>query len=90
MEWEKVLRNSVQDGKIKESHLKKIPVLKNCEDWKSVKPIGYVDHEMKYSHYKGALVKVNARIFFVRHQTIEVLSEYIKWKIPKKIEVIPD
>ena len=40
MEWQKILADSVQDGKIKELHLKKIPVLKTCDNWREVEPIG--------------------------------------------------
>ncbi|MBN1501099.1 MAG: hypothetical protein JW982_13140 [Spirochaetes bacterium] len=87
MEWEKVLRNSVKDGVIAELHLKKIPVLKNCENWKMVEPIGYVDHQMKFSHYKGLLVLHQDRIYFVSSSTINALSEFIKWDIKKRITV---
>jgi len=90
MEWEIYLKDSVQEGKIRELHLKKIPTLKTCNNWKEVKPIGWVDHEMKYSHYKGALVKLHDKIFFVTDKTIDALSPYMKFKIPQVIEVIKD
>lgn len=87
MEWEKLLRNSVQDGKIKELYLRKIPVLKNCENWKNVEPLGYVDHKGKYAHYKGMLVKLKDSIYFVNEKTIEALDKYINWQKSKKISV---
>lgn len=87
MEWEKILRNSVKDGVIKEAYLKKIPQLKNCEHWKNVEPLGYVDHQMKFSHYKGMLVKLQDRIYFVSASTMEALSEFVSWNVKKKIIV---
>lgn len=88
MEWERILRNAVKDGNIKEVYLSKIPLLKNCEYWKEVEPIGYVDHSMKFSHYKGMLVKYREKIYFVNSATMEALSEFIKWKVNKKINVV--
>lgn len=90
MEWEKLLRNAVKDGAIRELHLRKIPVLKNCDNWNNVEPLGYVDAEMKYSHYKGILVKYQDRLFFVTSKTMEALSEFIHWKITKRIRVTQD
>ena len=87
MEWEKLLTDSVVDGRIKELHLKKIPVLKTCNNWKEVEAVGWVDHQMKYTHYKGALVKLGGKIYFVPEKVINALSEYINWKFPLQIEV---
>lgn len=89
MEWEKVLSNAVKNGQIRELHLQKIPVLKTCNNWKEIKPIGWIDHKMRHSHYRGGLVKLNDKIYFVREQTINALSEYIRWKF-SPITVIPD
>ncbi len=88
MEWEKILFDAVKDGKIRELHLRKIPVLKTCNNWREVEPVGWVDHNMKLSHYKGAVVKLHGRIYFVTDKTINALSEYINWKFPRKIDVI--
>jgi hypothetical protein len=88
MEWQKYLADAVVDGKIKELYLKKIPVLKTCNNWRDVEPVGWVDHQMKYSHYKGALVKLNGRIYFVPEKVINALSEFIKWKLSRRIEVV--
>lgn len=88
MEWERILRNSVKDGSIKEVHLKKIPQLKNCEGWKELEPLGYIDHKMKFVHYKGILVKYNDKIYFVSSKTMEALSEFVKWNVKKRINVI--
>nr|HPO46242.1 hypothetical protein [Spirochaetota bacterium] len=64
MEWERILADSVTDGRLKELHLKKIPVLKTCNNWREVEPVGWVDHQMKFSYYKGGLVKLKGNIYF--------------------------
>ncbi len=89
MEWETILRNAVSNGKIREIHLGKIPVLKTCDNWKNVKPIGWVDHKMKHSHYKGGLVKLEGKIYFVKDITLYALNQYIEFKFSKLIDVIP-
>mgnify|MGYP000870017522 FL=1 len=90
MEWEKILADSVVDGKIRELHLKKIPVLKTCNNWRDVEPIGWIDHKMKFSYYKGGLVKLRGSIYFVPEKTINALSEFINWKFPRHIDVVSD
>ncbi len=90
MEWERLLRNAVKDGQIRELYLRKIPVLKNCDNWNNIEPLGYIDAPLKYTHYKGVLVKYQDRIFFVTSKTMEALSEYIKWNIKNKIKVVQD
>lgn len=87
VEWDKLLRNSVQEGRIKELHLRKIPVLKNCENWKNVEPLGYVDYRGKFTQYKGMLVMLKDRIYFVTDKTMDALSGYIDWKMKTKIDV---
>ena len=55
MEWEKILADSVKDGVIKELHLRKLPVLKTVDNWKKVELVGWIEHQMKHSYYKGGL-----------------------------------
>ncbi len=88
MEWEKLLADSVVDGKIRELYLSKIPVLKTCNNWKEVEPLGWVDYKMKYSYYKGALVKLNGKIYFVPEKVVNALAEFVKWKLSHRIEVV--
>ena len=88
MEWETILADSVENGTIKELYLKKIPVLKTCDNWKNVEPIGWIDHRMKLSYYKGGLVKLMGKIYFVTETTIKALSPYMDWKFKLRIEVI--
>ncbi len=90
MEWERLLADAVQNGKIRELHLRKIPQLKTCDNWREVEPIGWIDHVMKLSHYKGGLVKLHGRIYFVTERTINALSEFIKLKFPQIIDVVED
>lgn len=90
MEWEKVLVDSVKDGVIKEIHLKKLPVLKSVDNWRNVELIGWVEHQMKHTYYKGGLVKVNGKLYFVQDRTIKALQEFMDWNFPAKIKVITD
>jgi len=90
MEWEKILVDSVKDGTIKELYLRKLPVLKTVDNWKRVELVGLVDHQMKYTHYKGGLVKVNGKLYFVQDKTIKALQEFVKLDFPRKIVVLKD
>ena len=88
MKWESVLRDAVKDGKIKAVHLKNIPVLKNCEDWKIVKVLGWLDYPAKSVHYRGVLVHLNGNIFFVKQPTFDAVREFLNASHISKIEVI--
>ncbi|NUM40329.1 MAG: hypothetical protein HUU45_01700 [Leptospiraceae bacterium] len=87
MEWEKILRDAVKDNSIKELHLRKVPTLKTCEDWKQVYEVGLVDHKTKYAHYKGGLVKYGDRLFFVNDQRLEALAPFRSWNFKTKIKI---
>ena len=90
MEWESILADAVKDGAIRELHLGKIPHLKTCNNWRDVEPIGLIDYQMKYAHYKGGLVKLNDKIYFVKEQTISAISEFVKLKFTQNITVIKE
>ena len=90
MEWERILADAVKNGTIRELHLRKLPMLKTTTNWKSVEMLGWVDHKMKYTHYKGALAKLNEKLYFVKEATIDALRPFIKWKITAKIKVLPE
>lgn len=90
MQWESILSEAVKDGMIRELHLRKLPVLKTTNNWKEVEMVGWVDFQMKHAHYKGALAKLNGKLYFVREQTINALRGYINWKISSKIRVMPE
>ncbi|MCU0847017.1 MAG: hypothetical protein MUD12_03945 [Spirochaetes bacterium] len=90
MEWESILAESVRDGKIRELHLRKLPLLKSTTNWNKVELIGWIDHQFKYTHYKGALVKLNNKLFFVQEGIIKALQEFLNWKHSKQIIVTKD
>lgn len=90
MEWEYILADAVKDGKIRELYLSKLPVLKTTSNWKKVELVGWVDHQLKYTHYRGALVRLNEKLYFVREATVNALQEFLKWKAKNKIEVTKD
>ena len=87
MEWERILRDSVKEGQIRELHLRKVPVLKTCENWNDVLEIGMVDHRTKYAHYKGILVKYGERLFYVPEARMQALAPFRTWKMKSKIRV---
>ncbi len=87
MEWEKVLRDAVKDGTIKELHLRKVPSLKTCEDWNKVAELGLVDHKTKYAYHKGGLVKYGDRLFFVSQERLDAVSPFRKWDFKNKIKI---
>ncbi len=86
-DWSYILKDSIKDGKIREIHLKNIPVLKDCEHWEDVKEIGLVDHETKYAHYNGMLVWYGSRIYYITRRKMEALSPYRKWDKRNRVEV---
>ncbi len=90
MEWEVILSDAVQNGRIRELHLSKIPVLKTTTNWKKVELLGWVDHQLKYTHYRGALVKLNNKLFFVREATVKALQQYVHWTTKNMIQVEKD
>ena len=78
--WEKMLCDSVKDGAIKKSHLRKIPVLRNCDNWGDVKVLGSVSYETKTANYNGVMVHLNGSIYFVKEKTWIAVSEFLKIK----------
>jgi hypothetical protein len=87
---DKISANAVKDGSIRELYLSKVPVLKTIDNWKSVELVGWIDHKFKLSHYEGGLVKLNNSLYFVKEATIKALQEYMDWKFPLTIKVIPE
>jgi hypothetical protein len=90
MEWDSILQNVVQDGSIRELYLKRIPVLINCDNWTKVEPVGWVDHKTNLAYYKGGIVKLKGRIYFVSDKTIDALAEFINIKFKTKINIVQD
>lgn len=90
MDWEHVLTNSVKNGSIRALYLSKIPVLKNCDNWRLVEPLGLIDYSTKHAHYKGALVHYKSNIYFVPEKIWMAVNEFLSTKIHKNITVIPE
>ncbi len=90
MEWERILADAVKDGQIKELYLRKLPVLKTTTNWKKVELVGWIDHQMKYTHYKGGLIRLNSKLYFVQDKTIQALQQWMDWNFPRKIVVMKD
>ncbi|MFH0974469.1 MAG: hypothetical protein V1874_01660 [Spirochaetota bacterium] len=88
MELESVLQDVIKSNEIRELYLKKIPVLITCDNWKKVVPIGWVEHKTNLAFYRGGLVELKGRIYFVSDKTIDALSEFIDFKFKNKIHVI--
>ncbi len=90
MDWETLLSRGLTEGKIRELHLYKVPVLKTCDNWSAVKELGRVDFKGKHADYHGALVKYAEKFYFVTDARIEALAPYREWDLKKKISVIPE
>lgn len=90
MEWDRILKDCVNDGQLRELHLKKIPSLKTCDDWNRVEEVGLVDFKTKHAHYKGGIVKYGERIFYVNEARLEAVSSYRKWNFKRKLKVVPE
>ena len=87
MEYERMLRDAVKDGTIRELHLRHVPVLKTAENWNDVKEVGMIDHRTKYAHYKGIIVKYGDRIFYVPEARMQALAPFRSWKTKTRIKV---
>jgi hypothetical protein len=90
MELESVLQDVIQNNEIKELYLKRIPVLITCDNWKKVIPVGWVEHRTSLAFYRGGLVELKGRIYFVTDKTIDALSEFIDFKFKNRIQVITE
>ena len=86
--WEKMLCDSVKDGAIRKTHLRKIPVLKNCDNWKNVNVLGSVSCETKSVHFKGVMVRLNGNIYFVKEKTWVAVSGFLDVKKIEPLRVI--
>ncbi len=85
-----ILTFVLKNGAIPESSLKKTPSLKNCDNWKKVLPIGLVDHVTKLAAYRGGLVELDGKLYFLGKETIAVLHHDRNWQFPRVIQVLKD
>ncbi|HOV13620.1 MAG TPA: hypothetical protein PK771_05000 [Spirochaetota bacterium] len=87
---EEVLRNAVNDNRIKSSHLKHLPQLKTCDNWGQATFLGRVSFKFQYSNYEGGLVKLNGKLYYINQKQIQAVSTFVKWNTAHYIEVIND
>lgn len=90
MDWATLLSRNLENNKVRELHLYKVPVLKACDNWKAVKEIGRIDFKGKHANYNGALVKYAEKIYFLPDARIDALAPYRKWNLKNKISVITE
>jgi hypothetical protein len=64
-----------------------VPVLKTCENWNAVEEVGLIDHQTRFAHYKGIIVKYGERIFYVPEKRMEALAPYRPWKTKVRLKV---
>ncbi|MDH5720065.1 MAG: hypothetical protein OEZ13_05505 [Spirochaetia bacterium] len=90
MDWQNTLSQAIQENKIRELYLYKVPVLKTCDNWAAVKELGRVSFKGKHATYNGALVKYAESLYFVPEARIEALAPYRKWNLKNTIDVISE
>lgn len=90
MDWETIFTRQLNEGKIRELYLYKIPVLKTVDNWGAVKEVGRVDFKGKHTDYHGAIVKYAEKFYFVTDARIEALAPYRKWDLKTKLKVITE
>ena len=86
--WENELKVLLEEYKIRELHLRFVPVLKNCDNWLNVKEVGFIDHRTKYAHYNGLVVEYGEKNYFLPMRKLDALKPYRSWNIKKSIQVI--
>lgn len=82
-----VIQEVLSKGTISERKLKGLPLLKTCDNWKKVTPLGLIDHRTLLTNYQGILVELDQRAYFVRRETMLALKGEIKWKVTRQIQV---
>ncbi|MES0488609.1 MAG: hypothetical protein ABUK01_01360 [Leptospirales bacterium] len=90
MDIQTLRRGGLDEFKIRELYLYKVPSLKTCDNWTAVKEIGWIEFKGKHATYEGALVQYGENVYFISHARIEALAPYRKWSLKQKIEVIPE
>jgi len=78
----------LNEGTLPERRLTLLPVLKTCDDWKKVLPLGLVDHHTRLAAYEGAVVALEGTLYFVRRRTIAALRTARKWNFPRLISIV--
>jgi len=80
----------LDEFKIRELYLYKVPVLKTCDNWGSVKEIGRIEFKGKHAIYDGGLIQYGESVYFIPNSKIEALAPYRKWVFKNRITVIKE
>jgi len=86
-EWLKFI---TKKKSISEKKLKILPVIKTCDNWKKVIPLGLVEHSTGLSTYKGGVIEYNDKIYFMRKETMFILQNEIKFNFPCVLKVFKE
>lgn len=84
------LARHIEEGVVRELYLYKIPVLKNCDNWGSVKEVGKIEFRGKHSDYRGAIVQYANSYYFLPNARIDALSPFRKWNFKKTLRVLSE
>lgn len=77
----------VSQGRIPIRKLKSLPALRNC-NWKKVRPLCLIEHSSLITDYKGALVELDERLYFVSRETLAALQKELDWQFPRTVAVV--
>lgn len=88
MDIQTLERHGLDEFKIRELYLYKVPSLKTCDNWASVKEIGRIEFKGKHANYVGALVQYGENVYFIPNSRLDALAPYRKWHFKNTITVI--
>ena len=78
--WQDILRDSVRDNTVKLSHLRKIPHLKTCDNWKAATFLGRVRHTLPYCTYDGGLIRLGDAIYYINAAQIDAVRKFARFR----------
>jgi hypothetical protein len=87
---QKFVLEGLENKRIRELYLYKLPNLANVENWNEVKEIGYIKFKGKHANFNGALVSHKSKIYFLQESIIRNLSGLRKWKFPFEVAVVSE
>ncbi len=77
----------IKKKSISEEKLKMLPVIKTCDNWKKVLPLGLVSHSTGLSTYKGGVIEYGNKIYFMRKETMIALQKELKFNFPAILKI---
>jgi hypothetical protein len=63
-------------------------LLRTCNDWNRIQPLGLVNHKSLIAAWNGVLVELDHQLYFVRKETLAALHDRISWQFPRTITVV--